>query len=56
MTLSYYLAAYAPAVLIAWLTLVSTAVAGYLLKLQINDLRRNRRMDALREQLGLRRA
>ncbi len=42
--------------LLGWMVTGSLALVGYLLALEIKDIRKNRRMDHLREQLGLRRA
>ncbi len=42
--------------MIGWLVTVSLVLVGYLLVLQIREIRRNRNMDEKRERLGLRRA
>ncbi len=42
--------------LLGWMVASCLTVVGYLLALQIKEIRRNRRMDHLRQQLGLRRA
>jgi hypothetical protein len=42
--------------ILGWLCAVSIAIVAYLIHLEIRDIRRNRRMDAERERLGLRRA
>lgn len=42
--------------IVGWLALLSVGVVGYLFYLQIKEMRRNRRMDAIRQRLGLRRA
>jgi hypothetical protein len=48
-----YLLSLGPTFLIGWLVALSLVVVGYLLRLQVQELRRNRRMDAERERLGL---
>jgi ABC-type cobalamin transport system permease subunit len=40
---------------IGWLVTVALAFVGYLIALQIKEIRRNRSMDDQRERLGLRR-
>jgi hypothetical protein len=50
------LANYILGVLVGWLAALSVGVVGYLITLEIKEARRNRRMDAKRELLGLRRA
>jgi hypothetical protein len=40
--------------LLGWLVGLSLAIVGYLLGLAIREMRRNRRMDQKRQQLGLR--
>jgi hypothetical protein len=42
--------------LLAWMVLLALAMVGYLMRLEIREFRRNRRLDAERERLGLRRA
>jgi hypothetical protein len=42
--------------LLGWLALSALLLVGYLLRLEIREFRRNRRLDAERERLGLRRA
>lgn len=41
--------------LIGWMAAIALSVVGYLFWLEIRELRRNRRMDAERVRLGLRR-
>ena len=41
---------------VVWMAVVSVIVVTYLLTLEIEQRRRNRRMDQERERLGLRRA
>ena len=42
--------------IVVWLAMLSVGVIAYLLYLQVKEIRRNRRMDAVRERFGLRRA
>ncbi len=42
--------------LVGWMAVMALSVVGYLFYLEIREFRRNRRMDAERERLGLRRA
>ncbi len=41
--------------IIGWLVAVALGIVGYLVVLQMREVRRNRTMDERREQLGLRR-
>ena len=54
MTGSFFTYVYAPVVV--WLTTLSLVVIGHLAYLQYKEIRRNRRLDAKRERLGLRHA
>jgi hypothetical protein len=45
--------AYLPNFILGWVTSLALWVVGYLASLQIKEIRRNRRMDAERERLGL---
>lgn len=42
--------------IVGWLAMLSLGVVAYLFYLQLKEMRRNRRMDAQRARLGLRRA
>lgn len=42
--------------LVGWLVAIALGVVAYLFRLEIREFRRNRRMDAERDRLGLRRA
>ncbi len=55
MTATYLLNLLADA-LICWLALGALSLVGYLAYLEVKEFRRNRRMDAQRQRLGLRRA
>lgn len=46
----------AAGLVVCWLVGVSAACVGYLVTLELQEYRRNRRMAAERERLGLRRA
>jgi hypothetical protein len=52
MTGTFYSVIVAP--LLGWATALSLVVVAYLASLEISERRRNRRLDAKREQLGLR--
>jgi hypothetical protein len=51
-----YMTSYLSTFILGGVVALSLAVVGYLTSLQIREIRRNRRMDAERERLGLRRA
>ncbi len=51
-----FLSAFIVGPLLGWLAGWSIILVAYLLRLEIRDLRRHRRMEAERERLGLRRA
>ena len=51
-----YLSTFLGEAIIIWLAMLSMGVVAYLFYLQIKEMRRNRRMDAIRARLGLRRA
>ena len=51
-----YLSSFLTEAIIAWLAMLCMGVVAYLFYLQIKEMRRNRRMDAMRDRLGLRRA
>jgi hypothetical protein len=41
---------------VGWIAAIALSLVGYLFSLEIKEFRRNRRMEAERERLGLRRA
>ena len=51
-----YLSTFLSEAIVVWLAMLSMGVVAYLFYLQIKEMRRNRRMDAMRARLGLRRA
>jgi lysylphosphatidylglycerol synthetase-like protein (DUF2156 family) len=51
-----YLSNLIPEAIVGWLAMLSLAVVAYLFYLQLKEMRRNRRMDAERTRIGLRRA
>ena len=51
-----YLSTFLGEAIVIWLAVLSMGVVAYLFYLQIKEMRRNRRMDAIRHRLGLRRA
>jgi protein-S-isoprenylcysteine O-methyltransferase Ste14 len=51
-----YLSTFLSEAIVVWLAMLSSGVVAYLFYLQIKEMRRNRRMDAIRQRLGLRRA
>lgn len=51
-----YLSTFLGEAIVVWLAMLSMGVVAYLFYLQIKEMRRNRRMDAMRARLGLRRA
>jgi hypothetical protein len=53
--MSMYSYAWVAYIMMGWLVTVALAFVGYLLVLQIKEMRRNHNMDDQRERLGLRR-
>jgi hypothetical protein len=54
MTGSFFTYVYAPVVV--WMTALSLVLIGHLAYLQVKEFKRNRRLEAKRERLGLRHA